>query len=400
MKQRCFKHMKRSLIASLLATLVTFLLLFAQVAQAATSSSWKVVPSPSPGSASNALIWLETISASNVWAVGVSQNTNGPSLTLVEHWNGASWKVVPSPSPGSASSALFGIEAISASNIWAVGRYQNATGPSLTLVEHWNGASWKVVPSPSPGSSANQLNAIEAVSASNIWAVGRYQNTPDTAQTLVEHWNGASWKVVPSPSPGVVNAPQAIEVVTASDIWFVGPYSNASNTSQTLIEHWNGSSWKVVPSPSPGAASNNLQGIKAVSATNIWAVGGFSNTPAPPYNELQTLVLHWNGSSWKVVSSPNLGSSGNQLNAIEANSASDIWAVGGFSNAAPPVGQELQTLVEHWNGASWKVVPSPSPGSGANQLVAIEAVSVGTLWAVGSFSNATGPFQTLTELYS
>jgi hypothetical protein len=128
-------------------------------------------------------------------------------------------------------------------------------------------------------------------------------------------------------------------------------------------------------------------------------VGSFNNITAPLFQGFQTLVEHWNGSSWKVVPSPNPGSASNILTGIEANSASDIWAVGGFSNTTPPPFQEVQTLVEHWNGSSWKVVPSPNPGSSVNQLGAIEAVSAGTLWAVGGFSNTTGPSQTLTELY-
>ncbi len=367
-----------------------------QVSHARCSPVVKVVPSPSPGSASNVLAWIATLSPSNIWAVGAFSNTAGPEQTLIEHWHGSSWSVVASPSPGSAGNGLFGIAAVSASNIWAVGRFVNTNGPTQTLIEHWDGSSWTVVPSPSPGSSANQLNAIEAVSASDIWAVGRFVNTNGPPQTLVEHWDGSSWSVVPSPSPGP-SAPQAIEVVTASDIWMVGPFSTTSGTFGTLIEHWNGSSWSVVPSPSPGSASNNLQGIEAVSANNIWTVGGFSNTPAPPFQELQTLIEHWDGSSWSVVPSPNPGSSGNQLNAIATVSASNIWAVGGFSNTPPPFAQELQTLIEHWNGSSWTVVPSPSPGSSTNQLGAIATVSPGILWAVGGFGNTTGPTQTLTE---
>ncbi len=84
MKQWRIKHVKRSLVASLFATLITFLLLFAQVAQAAASSSWKVVPSPSPGSSANQLVAIEAVSAGTLWAVGSFSNTTGPSRTLTE----------------------------------------------------------------------------------------------------------------------------------------------------------------------------------------------------------------------------------------------------------------------------------------------------------------------------
>jgi len=48
----------------------------------------------------------------------------------------------------------------------------------------------------------------------------------------------------------------------------VGQFVNGSSV-QTLIEQWNGTSWSVVSSPSPGL----LKGIAIVSANNIWAVG-------------------------------------------------------------------------------------------------------------------------------
>jgi hypothetical protein len=49
----------------------------------------------------------------------------------------------------------------------------------------------------------------------------------------------------------------------------------AAATPRTLIERWNGSSWKKVasPSPSPSSAFNVLSGVTATSASNAWAVG-------------------------------------------------------------------------------------------------------------------------------
>jgi hypothetical protein len=43
-------------------------------------------------------------------------------------------------------------------------------------------------------------------------------------------------------------------------VWAVGSYNNSSNVSQTLTLHWNGSAWKVVPSPDPSgpALDQNL----------------------------------------------------------------------------------------------------------------------------------------------
>ena len=98
--------------------------------------------------------------------------------------------------------------------------------------------------------TSGQLNGIAAVSASDVWAVGFYIDGGDN--TLIEHWNGSSWKVVPSPNLGVQHVDvslSSVAAVSASNVWAVDSYLDVSNNTNTLSEHWNGSSWRVVPSP-------------------------------------------------------------------------------------------------------------------------------------------------------
>ncbi len=98
-------------------------------------------------------------------------------------------------------------------------------------------------------------------------------------------------------------------------------------TNESLIEHWNGSSWTVAPSPDPGSTANVLSGVRAVSSTSIWAVGYYSDG-----NGDKTLILHWNGRTWTRVASPNPGGASNKLWAVAAASASNAWVVGSFSD--------------------------------------------------------------------
>src|SRR5213082_3404147 len=134
------------------------------------SCQWSVVPSPNGSSSSN-LSGVAAVSANDIWAVGSSGNQMSGAQTLIEHWNGTSWSVVTSANPGSIYNTLYGVTAISATNVWAVGYYVNTTGVTQTLIEHWNGTSWSVVKSPSPASMNNELFSVAAVSATNVWAV-------------------------------------------------------------------------------------------------------------------------------------------------------------------------------------------------------------------------------------
>src|SRR6266571_3421958 len=89
--------------------------------------------------------------------------------------------------------------------------------------------------------------------------------------------------------------------------------------------------WSVVKSPNVGSRINSLSGVAAVSASNIWAVGYYlTSTPVE-----RTLIEHWNGTSWSVVKSPNVGSLGNGLSGVAAVSASNIWAGGHHQNSTP-----------------------------------------------------------------
>ncbi|GAC1518704.1 MAG: hypothetical protein NVS3B14_21010 [Ktedonobacteraceae bacterium] len=345
--------------------------------------AWSYVASPNPDTSYDTLNGVAAISANNVWAVG---SYGSGSLTFIEQWNGAQWKVVASPDVN-GNNSLSGIAAISANNIWAVGSYNNAS----TLIEHWNGTNWSVVASPNVPSLADGLTAISAVSATDIWAVGTVSGNKGF-QGLIEHWNGTSWSIVSSQGVGQLTG---VAAIASNNVWAVGSASGTKNI-QTLIEHWNGTSWSVVKSSGPGLAANTLNGVAAISANNVWAVGDDTNSVGP-HAEFAPLIEHWNGASWSVVSSPLQGTS-DLVNGIAAISATNIWAVGDYRTGLDPYGP-YYTWIEHWNGASWSAFNSPSPGSIASDLLAAAPVpATSKAWSVG-FTQGDNNYQTLTESY-
>src|SRR5260370_16928633 len=87
---------------------------------------------------------------------------------------------------------------------------------------------------------------------------------------------------------------------------------------------------------------------------------------------------------WSRVTSPGAGTSGSELDGVAVVSASDIWAVGSYFNLTL---NSSQTLVEHWNGSHWQVVPRSNAGTAFNPLVRVAADPPGTLLAVGASPN-------------
>ena len=313
---------------------------------ASACQSWTGVQPPDPGgpSAPNALDGVAVLSSCDAWAVG-SYSNGAARQALVVRWRGSAWKKVASPDPGGPShdNELSGVAATSASAAWAVGGYVSGTA-FKTLILRWNGAAWKQVASQNPGGSShdNVLAAVAATSSGNARAVGAYSDgTAD--QTLILHWNGTAWKKVASPNAGSPADNQVLASVTATsagNAWAVGSY-NIGAIAQTLILHWNGTAWKKVASPDPGGPSHShfLFGVAATSAGNAWAVGGYVKTGPE-----QTLILHWNGTAWKAVPSPEPGGPAqfNDLAGVAATSARNAWAVGVYSN-----GTAIQTLALH-----------------------------------------------------
>src|SRR2546422_1028175 len=88
-------------------------------------------------------------------------------------------------------------------------------------VDAW--ASWRIVPSPTPG-FYNYLFGVAAVSANDVWAVGRWDTQEEIVSTLIEHWDGTTWQVIQSPNAASYTYLNGVAVISANDIWAVGIY--------------------------------------------------------------------------------------------------------------------------------------------------------------------------------
>lgn len=346
---------------------------------------WQVVAGPAP--ASSALTAVAATSRRNAWAVGhVLDLAHDTSAPLTEHWDGSAWSVVPFPEiPGAVSevTSLLGVTALSRANAWTVGLYSAGAG-LRTLIGHWNGTRWKIIPSPNRGSGGNLLEAVAARTATDVWAVGQRQRTPDSfRKTLIEHWNGTRWKVVRSPSPGKTsNILMGVATVSARRAWAVGQDSDSDG--KTLAERWNGTRWRVVATRNHGDGARFLRSVAAPSPRQAFAVGSYHQQHG---RRTHDLAERWIRSRWFRSVTPNPGGNFNSLQGVAARSTTRVWAVG--TTRADPQ-QRFLTLAEHWNGTRWLAARTPSPGSGDDGLSGIaEIPHRGGFWAVGTAGDTT-----------
>jgi hypothetical protein len=156
-------------------------------------------------------------------------------------------------------------------------------------------------------------------------------------------------------------------------VWAVGnSQASIDAPSKTLVLRWNGSAWRQMSSPSPGFF-NKLSGVAATSSHDVWTVG---STFAKGSEVSHTLIEHWNGRQWGRASLPKTGD-GSELSAVGATSPTNVWAVGQRRS-----GNMNLPLFLHWNGTKWKQAASPAGVSGA--LGGVYVISARNAWAAGS----------------
>lgn len=346
--------------------------------QPAVQSMFRVVPTPNANFDSG-LVAASASSINDIWAVGQS--------TI--HWNGKKWTAYPAPMiNGDNTSDLNGVVDISPTLAWAAGNVNIGEDNPGQVILQWNGTEWNVFPGPTfaPNDVAN-IFAMASTSADDIWAIGSLLGD-DGEQLfyLFEHWNGSAWTATLQENGGAFLFGASADAT--NDAWAVGFSGFENDDSTTLAMHYNGTNWSQVATPNVGNGANQLNAAAALAPNNVWAVG-FSTPEAPPEQAATlTLIEHYDGTSWSVVDSPNVGPASmyqsNRLLGITANSANDIYAFGSYFSSDGSGHQH--TLLEHWNGVSWKIIPSPDPSIGgflSDLLYAGVVAEPGNIWIFG-----------------
>lgn len=336
-----------------------------------TGSSWSVATVPNPGgtasSDSSSLRSVYCTSSSHCWAVGYWQPSGGASNNQVLRWNGSNWTLATTPDPGgtsaSATNRLLGITCTSATNCWAVGVYGSGSGTLHNEALRWNGTKWSKVGVPSgggAGAAVSELTDVACPTSASCLAVGVAANVAGAELNEVVRWNGTKWSAVAGvPDPGTtaaaaVNVLFSITCPSTTNCWAAGGYVSydSARDAWTQILHWNGKSWTTSRVPQVGIASSvpgtYVQGVRCTSASNCWAVGQYMD----PYTATVNQALHWNGSAWSLIPTPNPGGihSGdyNQLIGVGCSSASSCWAVG--TEGGTGLNEALR-----WNGTGWTI---------------------------------------------
>ena len=372
----------------LVAILFT-LALVVSVAPANAAATWTRVPSPNRGTVASTLQDVVTVpGTSTAWAVGYYYDSNLAAYrSMTQRYNGTSWSVVPSLNASATGySQLNRVDATSSTNVWAIGSDTQAG----TLVHRYDGSRWVAMTRP----SGVALRGLDVVSSTEVWIAG-YAGSAAT----VSQWKNGTWttRYTQTSTGRHLTVFEAIAVDAAGKVWAVGwdrDYDAPGRPVSSLVVHFDGTSWKRESSPNP-LNRNTLTDVVALTNGEVFAVGVAQDTSGGGITP-RSLMLRRQGTTWSSLTVPR-GETGSQdqLQAVAAVSSTSVWSVGYYSS--PSTGL-YEPLLVHWTGnggAGTLGIHHPSPELGVSAIVlGVSATSAGNLWAVGytappSAGNAT-----------
>ena len=248
--------------------------------------------------------------------------------------------------------------------------FAEATTPTPAL-QQWDGSSWHTITLPAPtGATEVAVEAVSCASVSFCVAVG-VQDNGTVALPVVYAWNGTAWSTSTSatlPSPYTQAILSGVSCTGPTWCMAIGYADNSSTTdTDTFAQLWNGTSWTVVSTPDIATHIEDLfSAISCTGPTNCMAVGANSVT----------------GSGLDVPSSaaqPGTGQSGFLgLGDPTANAHALMHST------SPHISAPIHVLAEQWNGTTWTVTPTVDPTGVTNpELVGVSCAGAGFCMATG-----------------
>ena len=301
-------------------------------------------------------VYSLAVSGSNLYAGGDFDQAGGVSANRIARWNGSTWSSLGSGLNGSVNAL-----ATTGATVYASGAFGTAGGVSAIGIAKWNGSTWSAL-----GSGMNGFVNALAVTGSDLYAGGFFSTAGGVTAHSIAKWNGSAWSAVGAGMNGTVEA----LAVSGTTLYAGGSMSTLGGVSASFIAKWNGSAWSAL-----GPGVNATVRAIAVSGTNVFAGGDFKSVSGGTPNACLR-IAKWSGTTWSA-----LGSGMNGGVRALVVSGTDIYAGGEFTTA----GEVVSNYIAKWNGSAWSAL-----GSGMSNHVYALAVSGTTLYAGGRFTTAGG----------
>jgi hypothetical protein len=292
--------------------------------------------------------WLSGVAAALLVALLVGMFWALPRLRQQNHTSKKVVAKVTTACPASkttadlsANVALNDLAMTSATDGWAVGEIIDAQGQTAQgVILRYSECHWSQV---ALNLKDVSLTHISMDSPTDGWASG--QLIPYSDGFILLHYTGGAWSVVPaSQRPANTGMVNALSMRTPDEGWLAtaGP-DNDTNSSGSVsvaasrVWHDIQGSWTKVASP-----TQMIDAIAPVGPDDLWIAG---SDFVGAGKQTSHSFAHYHNGAWSIMPQP----AGLWTESLHANSPTDIWASGIYSNGFG--------AVVHYDGVAWRIAP-------------------------------------------
>lgn len=331
---------------------------------------------------------VSMVSPTEGWALAKGSQAN--TVAFYHYLNGT-WSPVRVTLSASATSALkvggpggFNgtISMDSATDGWALASNFNRS----TVLFHFTSGQWQEV---QQGAPSGYLSGVQALSPHSVWV---YSNQP----SLIAHYDGSTW--TRQTLSGMSQQSRLVTVQMVSDTlgWAAfSPTGDYGNANYTVMQYAGNNTWNTHSSINAGKLGD-ISGLAMVSPDEGWAFGSRSidgPSGVTANKPVQQVLYHYSNGTWQNASVTfDGGISFVTLEKIVMRSAHDGWIIAQDQNQRPGItasGIERHTILLYYDGSSWKQVQTPNTGGDASMITGM-SFSGDSGWACGYIAALPG----------
>jgi hypothetical protein len=272
--------------------------------------------------------------------------------------------------------------ATNGSDLYIGGQLTSVGNVLAAGIARWDGQNWSALGSGISGSVQPYVYRMAIAPNGDVYAGGQFASAGGLNATNIARWNGVAWAPLGLgiSASSSANIPIGAMALSGTNLYVGGGFTNAGGLNIKALARWNGASWSAVGG-GVDAPTNTYVGAILVDGSDMYVGGNFTNAGGLQVNR----IAKWDGTSWSALGGGLLGNTNATVSAI-IKRGSDFYVAGLFTNA----GGVAATNIARWDGTNWHSVGNglnSGTNSGAVYSLAADATSV---YAGGQFSNAGG----------
>jgi hypothetical protein len=255
--------------------------------------------------------------------------------------------------------------------LYVAGAFHLPGDTNLYGLARWDGHGWEnfgSVVGAYPGYSDPAMQQV-VVQEPNLYVLGSFQSVAGLPLEYSAQWTGTNWAPL-------FPLPHQLWALTLHQGRLHGSFYTAANPSTPFTGWWDGTNWQSL-----GAGLNDVADQLLSDGTNLFAVGGFTNSGAT----LLDHVARWDGTNWWPLGT-SVWARGQWPYRLALDDSGRLYGLGYFQS----VQGKAAGGVAGWDGQEWSAIgPSHALGlQGSIASVYALATNSGRLYVSGIFTFA------------